>query len=600
MYSLFYVLNNQHGDDFAPFRCSGQTVSRLVRYFEDVVTENKLSALVIEGRCLDGDPALETERLSKLSLAARHHYLFSCDRACATRTWAPEKSPNLTELEEREYHSIETGPFILVMDSRFSGLLASYSVERNESNVKANYELLWTFDPNVVFTAIEYLMARINVQKPWERARFENLLNSCTPHSSSIRMALSFTTKLAMLMQKQNELETAINSISSAISSTLELEPMLQSAVDEVGRSLKTRRAALVLWEERSRKPESMTVYERSERADLQPDDDGSTPASELDGPDEGAHTGDGASSSASALFPPHQQPASPTRAVDADSRMKADGAFPLIDSPVPASGASNFQFIVDSSSVSDAVQAAPKPAGLVTPGPIEAPVTYRNDVIGVLVVEDDTPGRRWESEEMLMVRTVADQLAVAISHARLFKQVQTQARTDSLTNLSNHGYFKERLDREVRLAERNQDTVSLILLDLDHLKVINDTFGHRAGDECLIHVANKMRSTVREVDVCARYGGEEFVIILPQCGREDAFKVAERLRESIANAPIPKIGQISASIGVATYPSAAQSCEELIEMADRAMYLAKAAGRNRVRTLSHRYPNDPILEPLS
>ena len=186
------------------------------------------------------------------------------------------------------------------------------------------------------------------------------------------------------------------------------------------------------------------------------------------------------------------------------------------------------------------------------------------------------------------MVRTVSDQLAVAISHARLFRHVQTQAMTDSLTGLYNHRYFQERLEREVKLADRNDDKVSLILLDLDHLKRINDSLGHRAGDAALCHVARLMQTTVRGVDVCARYGGEEFVVILPQCDREGAIMVAERLRESIASTPAQKIGQVTASIGVATYPSSARSKEELIEMADRAMYLAKAAGRNRVRTLMH------------
>jgi len=188
----------------------------------------------------------------------------------------------------------------------------------------------------------------------------------------------------------------------------------------------------------------------------------------------------------------------------------------------------------------------------------------------------------------VLMVKTVSDQLAVAISHARLFRRVQMQAMTDSLTGLNNHRAFQERLDREIVLADHNQHSLSLILLDLDHLKQINDTYGHRAGDTALCHAARMMRTVARPVDVCARYGGEEFVIILRECGREYAVKVAERLRESIASKPVPKIGQVTASIGVATYPTAAKSKEELIEMADRAMYYAKAAGRNRVRTLRH------------
>jgi diguanylate cyclase (GGDEF)-like protein len=536
MYSLYYVLTNQHGDEFAPVRSNEQTVKRLVSYFEDVVTESKLSALVIEGRCLDGDPRREAERLGKLKSAVRHLYLFSCDEGCTTKTWAPEADSNVTVLQEHESHSIETGPFILVIDARFCGLLASYMLPPDGSNHAKTYEMVWTFDPNVIFTAIEYLMARINVQRPDERATLEGLLTASTPRNSSLRLALAFTTKLATLMQRQNELEMATNRISSAISSTLELEPILQSAVEEVGRALQSRRAALVLWQEGTSRPEGMSVYER---ADESPAPDESYSSESSRGSVEGTHQ------------KPNPQHAKPPE-------------------PQPAPG--------------EAAESR-----LIIPGPLEIPITYRNSIIGVLVVEDDTPGRIWQDEEVLMVKTVSDQLAVAISHARLFRQVQTQAMTDALTGLFNHRYFQERLDRETKLADRNNDMLSLILLDLDHLKRINDTHGHRAGDAALCHAAQVMQSTVRDIDVCARYGGEEFVIILPQCGREDAINVAERLREAIASKPVQKIGQVTASIGVATYPVATKTKEELIEMADRAMYLAKAAGRNRVRTLMHR-----------
>jgi diguanylate cyclase (GGDEF)-like protein len=529
MYSLFYALTNQHGDEFAPVWCNEQTIIRLMRYFEDVVTENQLSALVIEGRCLDGQPAREAERLAKLRSAARHLYIFSCDSECQTRTWNPELASNLTVLVEDDYHAIETGPFILVMDPRFCGLLSSSTIAAESSKHGKTYDMFWTFDPNVVFTAIEYLMSRVSVQKPEERARLENLLNTSAPHNHSLRLALTLTTKLTLLMQRQSELEMATHRISSAISNTLELEPILQSAVEEVGRALKARRAALVLWQEGTSKPESMSVYER--------------------------------------------EAAGGTAIVNRSRRERKQSQERGQTGTL--------------SDYDDSARNEQEPS-LQTPGSLEIPITYRNSVIGVLVVEDDTPGRIWEDEEELMVKTVSDQLAVAISHVRLFRHVQTQAMTDALTGLYNHRYFQERLEREVKLADRNDDKVSLILLDLDHLKRINDTLGHRAGDAALCHVATVMQSTVRGVDICARYGGEEFVVILPQCDREGAIMVAERLRESIASAPVQKIGQVTASIGVATYPSSARSKEELVEMSDRAMYLAKAAGRNRVRTLMH------------
>ena len=165
MYSLFYALNNQHGEEFAPVRCNGQTVSRLVRYFEDVVTENKLSPLVIQGRCLSGEAILESERTARLAAASRHLYLYGCDATCPDRTWTASARPNLTILEESAYHTLETGPFILVMDPRFCALLASYAVNAGETSLKPSYEMVWTFDPNLVFSAVEYLMARICVQR---------------------------------------------------------------------------------------------------------------------------------------------------------------------------------------------------------------------------------------------------------------------------------------------------------------------------------------------------------------------------------------------------------------------------------------------------
>jgi diguanylate cyclase (GGDEF)-like protein len=471
---------------------------------------------VIEGRCLNGHPLREQDRLVRIAAVGRRFYLFCCDRNCDARTWDPETTDRLVAIEEKDYHELETGPFILVTEPRFCGLLASRAVSDEKDRSSKGYDVVWTFDPNVVFTAIEYLMARIGVQQPAERDGLEALLHSSTASSSSLRLALAFTTKLTMLMQRQNDLEIATNRISSAISSTLDIESILQSAVEEAGRALNASRAALVLWQEGTSLPEGMSVYERHE-----------------------------------------------------DEAVSHEPALPRDDCSAALESAS-FELPVAA-------------------GPLEVPVTYRDNVIGVLVVEDDRPGRNWEDEEVLMVKTVSDQLAVAISHARLFKQMQTQATTDSLTGLYNHGCFQERLEHELKLSDRYRHQVSLILLDLDQLKRINDTYGHVAGDAALCHVAQAMQSSVREVDVCARYGGEEFCIILPQCGREHALEVAERLREAIASIFVTRVGQVTASIGVATYPTDAKVKDDLIEMADRAMYLAKAAGRNRVRTLMHR-----------
>ena len=496
---------------------------RLARYFEDLVTENNLGALVVAGRCPNGHPLREPERLARLAATARRVYMFCCDRDCGARTWEPIATESLVVLEEMGHHALETGPIVIFIEPGSCGLLASRAVPGDEDRNATSYSVVWTFDPNVVLTALKYLMARFGVQRPEEGEIFETLLHSCMPSGPSQRLASAFTTKLTMLVQRQNELEIATKRISAAISSTLDLKSILQSAVEEVCLAARARRVALVLWPEGTVSPEDMTVYERHEDA--------------LSGQMFGA--------------------------VKDDSLTNEGSAFELNASSRP----------------------------------LEVPVTYRENVIGELVVEDDLPGRDWEDEEVMMVRTVSDQLAVAISHSRLFRQMQTQATTDSLTGLSNHGSFQARLDHELKLADRSQHQVSLILLDLDQLKRINDTYGHVAGDATLCHVAQSMRSVVRETDMCARYGGEEFCVILSQCGREKAIDIAERIRLAISSHYVSRVGQVTASFGVATYPTDAKAKEELVEMADRAMYLAKASGRNRVRTLMHR--NNPAVDAL-
>ncbi|MFL6214474.1 MAG: diguanylate cyclase [Blastocatellia bacterium] len=554
MYSLFHILNGQHGDELFPVRCNRQTVKRLVSYFEDMVSESRCSVLVLEGRCLDGDADRESERLEKLASAARHLFLFTCDSDCVARTWDGPAFKTLTLVEEHDHHRLDGGPFVVFMDPRFCGLLACAEIPRSPAAQTETYAVTWTFDPNVVYTAIEYLLARIGTQRPDERSRLEMLMNATTTRRPSLQVALTFTTKLAMLMQRQSELDMATSRISSAISSTLELESILQTAVEEVGRALNARRAALVLWQEGTSLPEGISIYERTDES-----------AGDVAGDNELLKKGSLTANSTVAVIETPPLPLMAWAAHETTSRV----TNPFAPEETFESARLNREMDV--------------------PGALEIPLTYRNSIIGVLVAEDDTPNRVWEDEEMLMVRTVSDQLAVAISHARLFRQVQVQAMTDSLTGLYNYRYFQERLDREIKAADRNNESLSLILLDLDHLKRINDTHGHRAGDAALRHVASILQATVRDIDVCARYGGEEFVIILPKCSRDAAFQVAERVREAIALKTAPRVGVVTASIGLATYPAPAKTKEELIEMADRAMYQAKEAGRNRVRILMHR-----------
>jgi diguanylate cyclase (GGDEF)-like protein len=531
MHSLFNYLASQHSEVFEPVRCNEQTLEQLIRFFEDLVAEQNLSAMVIEGRFFDWDRQREAERLLRLCASARHLYLFPYESCPISQDWQSAHADRLTITSAVEDGSIESGPFILVFDKKFCGLLVSHALPQDNTLHAKTYEMIWTFDANVVYTAVEYLMGRIITNNPQERSRFETLINASAPSTISTKITFAFLSKLAMFMQRQNELELAINRISYNISHTLEIEHLLQEVVEEVGRALKAKRTILSLWEEDKIRDESQGMREESRHLMFQ---------------------------TASDSFTPSQQ----TYTFFQPTRKYKTGMLNTGALPQPRSEETRL-----------------------TPPPIQVQVAHYDIEIGTLTVEDDTPGRVWEREELLMAKTVSEQIAVAVSHARLFRQVQTQAITDFLTGLYNHRFFQESLDREIKIAARNHDVVSLIILDLDGLKHINDAYGHRAGDAVLVHVANILKRAVREIDICARYGGEEFVLVLPRCGREDALRVAERVREIIATKSLPKIGNITASFGVATFPTSAMTKEDLIEYADQAMYVAKIAGRNQVRS---------------
>jgi diguanylate cyclase (GGDEF)-like protein len=162
----------------------------------------------------------------------------------------------------------------------------------------------------------------------------------------------------------------------------------------------------------------------------------------------------------------------------------------------------------------------------------------------------------------------------------------QLRARTDDLTGLHNRRYFFELAEREFSLARRHGRALSLIMIDIDHFKRINDTFGHQSGDAVLAHVAQIAAAHRRTGDIVARYGGEEFVLLLPETTAEHALVVAEQLCRAVGAADLDTPGgraTLTISGGVAGLGADTQSLEELIRQADRAMYAAKAQGRNRV-----------------
>jgi diguanylate cyclase (GGDEF)-like protein len=202
--------------------------------------------------------------------------------------------------------------------------------------------------------------------------------------------------------------------------------------------------------------------------------------------------------------------------------------------------------------------------------------------------------GASFDAEAGELAQWLAGQASIALENARLHHTVKYQATTDDLTELANRRRFTELLGVEVRRAERFGDPLGLILADLDDFKLVNDRFGHQAGDEVLRRFAAILRATVREIDVPARYGGEEFAVLLPETRLDGAEQLARRLAAALADvallAPDGEEVPVTASFGVSAYPEAG-SVEELLAGADRALYRAKAEGKNRVARASGRRP---------
>jgi diguanylate cyclase (GGDEF)-like protein len=167
------------------------------------------------------------------------------------------------------------------------------------------------------------------------------------------------------------------------------------------------------------------------------------------------------------------------------------------------------------------------------------------------------------------------------LRNAALLEQMERMANTDGLTHIANRRTFEANLDKEMARSIRSGEPVSLVMLDIDYFKVLNDTWGHQKGDEVLREVAVALQAGSREFDTIARYGGEEFAVILPGTGPDAAWAGAQRLHrlvtEGVTSVPI------TVSLGVASAPMGAQTTQSLVKAADDALYQAKRAGRNRV-----------------
>jgi two-component system cell cycle response regulator len=204
--------------------------------------------------------------------------------------------------------------------------------------------------------------------------------------------------------------------------------------------------------------------------------------------------------------------------------------------------------------------------------------------VVAVLVAETgDRSGARIERRVIDTTERYASHAALAIRNANLLARVQQMAVTDGLTQLSNRRAFDRSLDRELTRAARTDGRLSVVLLDIDHFKLLNDNHGHVVGDTVLKQIALALQQCGREYDTIARYGGEEFAAVLPGCSSGLALQVAERLRVAVQDASTDV--KVTASAGVATYPYDGIDIAGLLSAADRALYTSKRAGRNQVRS---------------
>src|SRR5437016_2499923 len=181
----------------------------------------------------------------------------------------------------------------------------------------------------------------------------------------------------------------------------------------------------------------------------------------------------------------------------------------------------------------------------------------------------------------------LAEQIALTIANIDLHETLRAEATRDPLTGLPNRRHMQEFLAREIHRARRRQSPLAAMLLDIDHFKRYNDTYGHPAGDEALRFVAETLLASVRAEDLACRYGGEEFVLLLPECSLHQAVSRAEEIRNRLRSLYEERAGElpqvITASIGVAAFPETTDNADLLIKCADEALYEAKRAGRDRV-----------------
>jgi diguanylate cyclase (GGDEF)-like protein len=210
-------------------------------------------------------------------------------------------------------------------------------------------------------------------------------------------------------------------------------------------------------------------------------------------------------------------------------------------------------------------------------------PMVSRDVIMGAVALCCVGRSKIFDAVQIEFLHDVTQQIALALENARLFAAMSTMATTDELTRIANRRKFMDVIQLELQKARRRGQPLALILVDVDHLKKINDTYGHPAGDAAIRHVADILREDRREGDLPARLGGEEFGVILPATDILAGARIAEQMCNTLAATKVPEVDTVTASFGVATFPDDGVEAKDLMKTADERLYSAKASGRNQV-----------------
>ena len=214
-------------------------------------------------------------------------------------------------------------------------------------------------------------------------------------------------------------------------------------------------------------------------------------------------------------------------------------------------------------------------------------PIKSKGAILGVIEIINKTKNKQFTQDDLNLILRIVDHAAIAIERASLYQKMEELSITDDLTKLFNMRYLNRTLEVEITRATRHRTSLSLVFMDVDYFKNINDNYGHLVGSKLLVEMGQLLMKSLRTVDIVARYGGDEFVIVLPQTPPDNAVQIAERIRRSIEqNVFLEKDDyslRLTASFGVASYPESAKSKEELLQLADEAMYRVKYQTRNGV-----------------